>query len=139
MEKPPFEIMEHTADVGLIARGDDLSELFCNAARGMFSLVCDTSSVRANESVPIEVRDENLDYLFFAWLDELLFLTSAKRFVFCDFKADVRNGVARGTAIGEHMDPSRHDLHLEIKGVTYHELKVARQGDLWTATVIFDV
>jgi SHS2 domain-containing protein len=105
----------------------------------MSSLVCDTATVRNKEAAPIVVRDENLDYLFFAWLDELVFLTSAKRFLFCDFKADVRNGVARGIAIGEHMDPSRHDLRLEIKAVTYHELKVARQGDLWTATVIFDV
>ena len=139
MEATPFEILEHTADVGLVARGSDLSELFRNAARGMFSLICDTSRVQKKETVPIEVRDENLDFLFFAWLDELLYLTSARRFVFCDFAAEVTEGAARGAAMGERMDPARHDLRLEIKAVTYHELKVVKQNNLWTATVIFDV
>jgi SHS2 domain-containing protein len=147
MEAPPFEVLEHTADVGLVARGKNLSELFCNAGRGMFSLICDASAVQKKETVPIELRDETLDFLFFDWLDELLFLTSARRYVFCDFTAEVNVGqppsavefAVRGAAAGERMDRRRHDLRLEIKAVTYHELKVAKQGDIWTATVIFDV
>ncbi len=139
MEGPPFEILEHTADVGLLARGENLSQLFGNAARGMFSLICDLSRVQKKERVPIEVRDEDLDYLFFAWMDELLFLTSARRLLFCDFTVEVGDGFARGVAMGERMDRSRHDLRLEIKAVTHHELKVMKQGDIWTATVLFDV
>ena len=35
MSQPPYEILEHTADVGLKAHGQTLPELFANAARGM--------------------------------------------------------------------------------------------------------
>ena len=38
MPRPPFEILEHTADVGLKAYGQTLPELFVNAARGMIAL-----------------------------------------------------------------------------------------------------
>ncbi|PIU56057.1 MAG: protein archease, partial [Chloroflexi bacterium CG07_land_8_20_14_0_80_51_10] len=33
-----FEIIDHTADVGIVAYGDSVEEVFINAAYGMFSL-----------------------------------------------------------------------------------------------------
>src|SRR3972149_294317 len=41
MAQPPFEILEHTADVGIVAHGASLEEIFANAAAGMFALMAD--------------------------------------------------------------------------------------------------
>ena len=38
MSLPPWEEVEHTADVALLVRGVTLAELFANAARGMLNL-----------------------------------------------------------------------------------------------------
>ncbi|MGC8832531.1 MAG: archease, partial [Armatimonadota bacterium] len=42
-EKPTysFEVIDHTADRGLVAYGSDLAELFEACAYGMFSLMAD--------------------------------------------------------------------------------------------------
>ena len=44
MEKE-FEILNHTADVGIIAYGADMKEAFANAAKGLFSLITELDDV----------------------------------------------------------------------------------------------
>src|SRR5437667_4901115 len=46
---PPFEVVEHTADVGLVAHGRSLEELLANAARGMMHFLKDSGAVRQVE------------------------------------------------------------------------------------------
>ena len=41
-----FQIIEHTADVGMIAYGRTLAEAFANAAYGMFSIIAGLETVR---------------------------------------------------------------------------------------------
>ncbi|MCJ7808130.1 MAG: archease, partial [Dehalococcoidia bacterium] len=36
-----FEIIDHTADVGIAAYGEDLKEAFANAAYALFSMMLD--------------------------------------------------------------------------------------------------
>ena len=43
------------------------------------------------------------------------------------------------TVRGEPFDPARHVLAHEVKAITYHELKVVRDGDQWLAEVIVDI
>jgi SHS2 domain-containing protein len=49
-----FKVIDHTADVGIIAYGKDLKEAFANAAYGMFSQIADLRGVkeRWNERSP---------------------------------------------------------------------------------------
>jgi len=44
-----YEFFEHTADVGIIARGNTLEEAFSNAAKAVFEVMTDTSKVEAKE------------------------------------------------------------------------------------------
>ena len=44
MEKD-FEIVNHTADVGIIAYGADIKQAFANAARALFSLITELDNV----------------------------------------------------------------------------------------------
>ncbi|MGH9785587.1 MAG: archease, partial [Terriglobia bacterium] len=58
MSHPPYEILEHTADVGLKAYGRTLPELFVNAAVGMIALALEplvapvSSGVEGSEAEP---------------------------------------------------------------------------------------
>ena len=62
MSHPPYEILEHTADVGLKAYAPTLPELFVNAARGMLALALEPpvasvpSGVEGSEVEPQEMR-----------------------------------------------------------------------------------
>ena len=44
MEKD-FEIIDHTADVGIRAYGDNMSQAFANAAKALFSLITELDNV----------------------------------------------------------------------------------------------
>ena len=45
MEKK-FEVLNHTADIGIIAYGSSMKEAFANAATGMFSLITELDEIR---------------------------------------------------------------------------------------------
>ncbi len=42
-----YELIEHTADVGIKAYGKNISEAFENAAKGMFDIITDKSEIEA--------------------------------------------------------------------------------------------
>jgi len=135
-----YELIDHTADIGLRAYGKDLKQLFANAAYGMFEILADLKNVRAKETQKIEMKAPNIEELFLSWLSELLYQYNSKEIVFKEFlidKLDERSISAQ--ARGEKVDLKRHRLKTEIKAVTYHELKVRKVKDIWQAEVIFDV
>jgi SHS2 domain-containing protein len=136
----PYEMFEHTADVGLRVRADNLDALFADAARGLFSLiVADLESVRANESVPIAIVGESPELLLFDWLTELLYLYEVRHLLLCRFDVAVAPSGLKATAHGEPIDPARHALDHEVKAITYHGLKVERENGRWLAEVIVDI
>ena len=82
----PYEFLDHPADVGFLARGKTLEELFANAALALCDYGWDLSTVRVRESVAVRVRAATLEDLLFSWLSEILFLTDAEKRVFKEFK-----------------------------------------------------
>jgi SHS2 domain-containing protein len=50
-----FELLEHTADVGVIATGDSLAEALAWAARGMFSVIVEPDTVALVSSLEVSV------------------------------------------------------------------------------------
>ena len=136
----PFEIFEHTADLGLRVRADDLNTLMADAARGLFSMiVADLDSVRPSESIPIAVKGEVSELLLLDWLSELLYIYEVRRLLLSEFKVQVDPSGLVATAAGEPIDPARHALDHEVKAITYHGLKLEQQNSHWLAEVIVDI
>ncbi len=135
-----YEIIDHTADIGLRAYGRDLNQLFINAAYGMFEIMADLKNVRPKESLKIKQEAPNIEELFLLWLSELLYQSNSKKIIFKEFLIDklTENSIS-AKAQGEKLDFKRHRLKTEIKAVTYHQLKVEKVKDYWQAEVIFDV
>jgi len=136
----PFEPIDHPSDVGIIAYGKTLSELFKNTALGMFSLMTDTKKVKAEETFDVETKSDDLESLLIDWLNELLFLEDTKHVLFADFKIkSVSDKELKAKALGEKINLSRHKISRPIKAATYNQLKVWQEGELWKARVVFDV
>jgi len=135
-----FEIIEHTADIGVRAFGATEAEAFQNAAAGMFSLITDLDSVREIESFDIEVASEDAENLLVEWLNELLFLFESREVLLGRFEITEFAGTSlKATVFGETIDPARHPLKTDIKAATYHMLAVAKEDNRWMAQTIFDV
>jgi SHS2 domain-containing protein len=135
-----YETFEHTADIGIRARAENLNELFADAARGLLSvLVANPESIRPTETTQFRIAGERYDDLLFDWLAELLFVVVTRRVVFADFDVRVGPSGLEATARGEPIDPQRHQLDVEIKAITYHGLKVEQTAAGWLAEVIVDL
>ena len=137
-----YEIIDHTADIGIKVEGSSIEELFVSAAEATFDLM--VSSKRPyipSIEVPISVEASSVDSLMVRWLQELLFIFEKRRLVLSRFFIDsISEGAVSGAAKGIPFDSTRHRQKLDIKAVTYHNLVVGRdEGGLWRAEVIFDI
>jgi SHS2 domain-containing protein len=135
-----YEVFDHTADIGLRVRAASLEALFVEAARGLFSLiVVNPDDVRDVNEIAVRLQDDEPDYLLLDWLNELLFLFESRRVLLVEFDVKLDGDHLSATARGEVFDPKRHELDHEVKAITYHGLKVERDGDGWLAEVIVDI
>ena len=135
-----YETFEHTADLGLRVRAGDLDTLFAEAGRGLFSIVVENlDDVRKLHTREFEISGTDYEYLFFDWLNELLYICDTERMLFSEFDVHVTEvGLTAGVR-GEPLDPVRHRLSHEIKAITYHQLKVEQTSHGWLAEVIVDI
>ena len=135
----PFEVLNHTADVGIIAYGRNLSELFANAARGMFHFIIDPSAVAERERRRRTVEADDLDGLLVAWLNDLLVVLNADAFIPAAFVIEeITPTRLRAVLAGEPVDAARHHFRLDVKAATYHLLQIRQDGG-WSARLIFDI
>lgn len=133
-----FELIEHTADMGLAAYGKDLPEAFANAAYGMFSIIAELAAVKEVETRRVEISGQDTESLLFEWLNSLLYYFDVEALIFRKFEI-IEFGERHLAAVchGEKYNPSRHRLKTGIKSATYHMLEVDRQKN--RVKVIFDV
>jgi len=136
-----YELFEHTADLGIRARAPDLTTLFCDAARGLFSAIGESSAGGESEGQRYELRltADRIDYLFLDWLNELLYLFESRALLLDRFEASIDGTTLRGSARGVEFDPQRDRLYHEVKAITYHDLTVRQEGGEWLAEVIVDI
>jgi SHS2 domain-containing protein len=138
---PPFEVIDHTADVGIVAYGRNFRELLENAALGMFSLMAELETVEPKEQrqVTAEVPIPDKELLLLRWLKELLYLKEAEMFI--PRKASVteaEDSKVIGIVEGEHLNDKIVLLH-HIKAVTHHMVRIEEVDGWLRAQIVFDV
>ena len=140
-----YEIIPHTADIGLRVFGRDLKELFSNAARGMSSLVIgELSDLTPREEMKVKVSGLSAEELLVSWLSELLYKLTEERWLGIEFDLSFlgeRESKFFLTAAvkGQKIDYNKTPLKREIKAVTYHNLTIKKTSGGYSAEIIFDV
>ena len=138
--KKAFEIIDHTADVGIIAYGADVEELFSNAALALFSLITEPESVEEKLHLDLEVSSEDRDGLLVDWLNELIYLFDAKHILFKRFDIEnLTHNQLKATCYGESFDPMKHEIKIGVKAATYHMLRLDKGAGGYKAQIIFDI
>ncbi len=134
-----FEIVDHTADVGIIAYGAGMSQLFANAARALFSLITELDDVAEVLYRDTELTAPDEESLLVAWLNELIYLFDVENIVFKRFDVtELSPTRLKARSYGEKVVGSRHKLKTGVKAATYHMLKIDRD-DGCRAQVLFDI
>ena len=73
-----FDVIDHTADIGIVAYGASPTEVLVNAAIGMFSLITDLDQVGTSHRQNISLVGEDYEELLITWLNELLYYFDAE-------------------------------------------------------------
>ncbi len=134
-----FEIIEHTADIGIRAFGKDMAELFSNAATGMFSLITDLKKVKEEEKYKVTVQGRNREDLMVNWLSELLYRFDVDKIIPSRYNIlQISDSNLKAEVNGEKYDDNRHTIEREVKAATYYQLKVEKKS-CWEAQIIFDI
>ncbi|MGH2754231.1 MAG: archease [Actinomycetota bacterium] len=131
-----FEIIEHTADVGIRAHGATLEELFEQAARGLFDIL-DAWHPGAGEDVRVELEPSDRAGALVDWLNELLFIQETRDIVFTDLRVGKVEG---GLDASVRVRPRAGTLEgTAVKAATWHQLEVEPDEAGWRARVYLDV
>lgn len=138
--EPKFEIIDHTADLGIRVSGKTLKELYESAGMALVHLLLRGKSHSSPNSITLEVTGADRCDLMVRWLSEILFLFEGERLVpdniriqsFKDYQIESEIQVIP-------FDPDIHEVINEIKAVTYHQIRVEKVKDHWEATIIFDL
>jgi SHS2 domain-containing protein len=136
--RPAFELLEHTADVGILARGATLEEAFEQATLGLAEV--QGALVRGpGEPVAVEVSAADPGGLLVDWLNEVLWLAETRQAALAGVRVErVGNGTARGSVVLSVGGPAPDGTF--VKAVTYHRLRVEPDpGGGWVVEVYLDV
>ena len=135
------ETFEHTADIGLTARADSLGELLEALAETLAAIICPPDPASpATDSRGVSAEAEDVEALTVDFLTEVLTAVQSEPFVVSSVKvSSADEHFVRAELLGQPYDPARHQIHTEVKAVTYHQLAIRRQDGQWTGRVILDL
>ncbi|HDK26426.1 MAG TPA: archease [Candidatus Atribacteria bacterium] len=135
----PYEYIEHTADLGFRVYGETLKELFESAIEAvMESMVERKGSSEKKEMEYSDIADTYEDLLV-DLLSEIIFQVEVENKVFVDWNVEINDKRIDAQLVYEEFDPRIHNLKLEIKSVTYHNLKIRKEGKYYIAEIVCDI
>lgn len=134
------ESIEHTADIGVRISAGSAGEAFTLAAGVMFDFMVDRSAMGQPDTWQIHVEGTDWEDLLVRWLEELLHgfeiegripgTIEIRGLVPTQLHAEIR---------GDRLDLDRDERGVQIKAVTYHQLRSKPTSDGFEVQVIFDI
>lgn len=147
-----FELLEHTADVGIRAWGASLEEAFEHATKGLAEVLGalgpggsggppggSPGASGPGQATPVEVTAPDPGGLLVDWLNEVLWLLEVGDAALAAVRVErVADGMARGSVEVAPGGPDPDGTF--VKAVTYHRLRVEPDpGGGWLLEVYLDV
>jgi SHS2 domain-containing protein len=138
-----YKFLDHMTDAVIEASGTTLNEAFENAALALVDTTINLKSVETNTEIQIQATGRDLETLLFDWLDKVLLCILIDRYVARQFIVNIdRNDsgyLLRAIASGETLDVTKHGYKVEIKAITFHEMKVVEDTSGVTLKFVLDL
>lgn len=128
------------ADIGVRGYGATPEEAFAQAALALTAVVTSVDEVAPREHLEIELGNAgDLELLLVDFLNAVIYEMAARGMLFGKVEVHLAKEHLKASLWGERVDHAKHRPAVEVKGATYTELKVAREGELWVAQCVVDV
>ena len=134
-----YRQLDHTADVALEIWAPSEEELLAEGGRAIIELLVDETELpsgSADRTVTIEALDPE-DRLV-RWLNEILSLAISDGYLLTHAALSLSPPGSLHAELKGQADGFRL-LRNELKSVTYHDLRLWREGGTWRARVVIDV
>lgn len=139
MKVVKVEILPHTADMGLVISARTLRDAFRTSALAVSSLLVPKKARPLSKRL-LEVKAPDRESLLVNFLNEIIFLFEARKFVLSDIRiSKLGRKHLKGEIFGEHFSPRKHQQGTPVKAATYYNLEVKKEGNKWKIKVIFDI
>lgn len=134
------EVLEHTADIGFRAWASTEEGMLEQAALALVNIAMETAAIESRLVYPLAAVGDDPASLLVNWLSEVLYYLDGEQAALCRFEIKtLAPGSVTAQAWGEPRDPARHRAKLVVKGVTYHQLAIRREGGAWMCEVYLDI
>jgi SHS2 domain-containing protein len=134
-----YEILEHTADIGIKVRGDSLPEIFWKAIHATADLLSGGIEIQPVIEKDFSVKEENIKTALVSVLEEIIYFFEHKLFLPSDCSISIEKDLYKINLKGNTVSPEEIKEGTDIKAVTYHMLDIKNIDDKYEATVIFDI
>jgi SHS2 domain-containing protein len=135
-----FKILEHPADMGIEAHGQNLKEAFQQSALALMSIILDVSKIQNKDSREIEIKASDYEQLLVKWLNEILYLYDGEDFVARFFQIkSLTSKSLYATVKGEKFNSTIHPTKMDVKAITYHQTLVQENESGGLVRVYLDI
>ncbi len=116
-----FQLLEHTSDVGILARGQTREQALIAASEGLASILVDPTPFRPLDERYFRSPGSDEPAHIINWLNEILFFFDTEELVFVEFHIDswTPAGIV-GRARGERFNIDSHEFRTAVKAANYH-------------------
>jgi SHS2 domain-containing protein len=139
-----FELFDHTADIGVRARGETrgetLADLLQPALDGLYAVIGTLAPAGSGRPWQVALDGDSADYLLHDLLADVLYLFDHEQRVVTDLRIlAFADGDLRVAGQSRPLDVDASVLEREVKAVTYHGLEVRKVAGGYEATYIVDI
>lgn len=132
-----FVFLEHTADIKFQAFGKTIEEMFENSFLALNKSIYGRKNIKQSKEKIIKVQGKDYESLLYNFLEEIIYFLEADSFICGEIKdVRVKGFKISATLIGDKRE--RYNFTNNIKAVTYNEMFVKKQDNLWKCQVVLD-
>lgn len=132
-----YEYFNTTADIGLKAYGETLTEAFENAGLAIFNIISDTDGIDAVREIEFEITSEDEVSLLYDYLEELLFYHETEFMLFSEFIVEIDENLTLKAKIkGEEINWDKHERKSEIKAITFHKMAIRKDDGVCLRAIV---
>ena len=141
-----YEIIHNItrADLAIRVKGRSPEEVFIRAGKALISeMVDDISMIGPSIKIAGELRTTDMDMLYIEFLNEILFYKDSRSLLLIPLTVDItydsETYLCLYTLAGETINRDKHKFKVDVKAITLHGLRFAREGGIYVAETVFDV
>jgi SHS2 domain-containing protein len=132
-----YRFLEHTADVKFISSGKTKDEAFENSALALKEAMCGKVKIKESKERKIHVKGKDDEARLYLFLEEILFLLEAEKFVISKAKVKIKGEKVEAVILGD--DAKNYHFNNKVKAITYNEMIVEKEKGKWKIQAVLDV